>query len=104
MAKRKRGSDRQPVLQGFEEPEEPAGSGESVSEQEPSPATAGESLDGQTVYVIDAFALIYQVFYAMPNFPGPNFFPKLPGATLGRIFFRSFPGGLSGKNPKVPRA
>jgi DNA polymerase-1 len=80
MAKRIRGSDRQPVLQGFEEPEEPAGSGESVSEHEQSTATAGESLDGQTVYVIDAFALIYQVFYAMPNFPGPN------GQPVGAIY------------------
>ena len=83
MAKRKRGSDCQPVLQGFGEPEEAADSQELAGEQKQLPATVGESLDDQTVYVIDAFALIYQVFYAMPNFSGPNGQPV--GAVHGFI-------------------
>ena len=83
MAKRKRGSDCQPVLKGFEEPEDAAKSEELASEQKQVPATAGESLDDQTVYVIDSFALIYQVFYAMPNFSGPNGQPV--GAVHGFI-------------------
>ena len=88
MAKKRQGSDHQPVLQGFDEqPEEPAS--ELVSTANDPPPTArshqpvGESLEGKTVYVVDSFALIYQVFYAMPNFSSPDGQPV--GAVHGFI-------------------
>jgi len=60
---------RQPTLPGFEEatdapqPEPPAAA--------PSPQGFTD-LDGQTVYVVDSHALIYQLFHAMPEMTGPS--------------------------------
>ena len=67
------------MLPGLEEPGEPADEAEPAGDSPP----IAEPLEGQTIYVIDAFALIYQVFYAMPNFSAPNGQPV--GAVHGFI-------------------
>ena len=92
-------SDRQPLLSGFNEPEEDKkppeakkpevaaetddesakadGSADSAqTRKSQQPATEKlepvESLSGRRVYVIDAFSLIYQLYFAMPNLTGPQ--------------------------------
>jgi len=67
-------TDRQRSLPGFEEECEPV---------EASPTAADRpqgALAGQTVYIVDAHALIYQVFHAMPEMTGPN------GQPVGAIY------------------
>ena len=92
-------SDRQPLLSGFNEPEEDkkqpeakqpeaaaethdesaktdgsADSAETRKSQQPATEKLEpvESLSGRRIYVIDAFSLIYQLYFAMPNLTGPK--------------------------------
>ena len=96
MAKKKEGSARQSLLQGFDELAEPAVETGTASDTPQAVVEVAEkSLDDQIVYVIDAFALIYQVFYAMPDFSGPNGQPV--GAVHG--FIRDMANLLEHRQP-----
>jgi DNA polymerase-1 len=53
------------------------------TDPEPDAGSAPESLEGKTVYAIDAHSLIYQVFHAMPEMTGPRGEPV--GAVYGFV-------------------
>ncbi|MFH1266475.1 MAG: DNA polymerase I [Planctomycetota bacterium] len=69
--------DRQQSLPGFETPTDSRPSaGENPDDVATPPAVSEppppESLEGQTVYVVDAHSLIYQVFHALPEMASPR--------------------------------
>jgi DNA polymerase-1 len=71
MAKR----SRQPTLVGFEEAQSAPPAAVAVAEKpKRAKRTAADPSDltGQTVYIVDAHNLIYQVFHAMPEMSGPS--------------------------------
>src|SRR6185436_10934953 len=84
MAKR----SRQPTLAGFDTAEKPEASSSpgdqpgfaaqdtAIRSETPAtrspPVTSVAALAGQTVYVVDAHSLIYQVFHALPEMSGPS--------------------------------
>jgi len=96
MAGKGKGSQRQQVLGGFDEQPDVAAAAAPASS--PASAATGEptSLEGQTVYLIDSFALIYQVFFAMPNFSSPS------GAPVGAVhgFIRDMADLLEHRQPE----
>jgi len=61
----------------------------------PTPEDGTSSLEGKTVYVVDAYSLIYQVFHAMPEMTGPAGQPV--GATHG--FLRDMLELLKNRRP-----
>ncbi|MFH1919491.1 MAG: DNA polymerase I [Planctomycetota bacterium] len=68
--------DRQKTFPGLEATaDNPPSAGKDPAEA-PTPVgtsdTPPESLEGQTVYVVDAHSLIYQVFHALPEMAGPR--------------------------------
>src|SRR6185436_7504386 len=95
MAKR----SRQPTLAGFDTAEKPEASSSpgdqpgfaaqdaAIRSETPAtrspPVTSAAALGGQTVYVVDAHSLIYQVFHALPEMSGPSGQPV--GAVHGFI-------------------
>lgn len=69
--------ERQTTLPGFEPPSEAPSTAGPAEDSPPAatPSTAGptpESLQGQTVWVVDAHSLIYQVFHALPEMSSPR--------------------------------
>lgn len=74
-----------------ETPAAPSVSGEATR----NPSQSPERLDGQTVYVIDAHSLIYQVFHAIPEMTSPSGQPV--GAVYG--FVRDMADLLAKKKP-----
>ncbi|MGQ9576175.1 MAG: DNA polymerase I [Thermoguttaceae bacterium] len=98
MAKRPRQQSLFDRKEGLPEPaapglQEPPGLGVPAiaAQDEPSP----ESLEGQTVYVIDAHSLIHQLFHAMPEMTSPLGEPV--GAVFG--FARDLFSLLESKRP-----
>jgi DNA polymerase-1 len=77
-----RKNKQQPVLAGFEEPNEPSAAAELPEltaeavrppkiERDCGSADRPPDLVGKTVYVVDSHSLIYQVFHAIPEMTGP---------------------------------
>lgn len=89
---------RQRKLAGFEDDVKPESGTETDSSIKPPAARFDAKVDGlheKTVYVIDAYSLIYQVFHALPEMTGPN------GQPVGAIhgFIRDIVDILEKKQP-----
>lgn len=79
MAKKSAKSAPQPLLAGFDEPEEKPAKPSvapippNVDSSAPPPQPDGPfTLAGKKVFLVDAYSLIYQVFHAMPEMTGPS--------------------------------
>jgi len=87
--------DKQPSLPGFSSPRQPPrveGSPARAGRRGPSTPSAAElplcrtstpppdTLEGRSVWVVDAHSLIHQLFHAMPNMTGPQ------GEPVGAVF------------------
>ena len=70
-------SSRQPSLPGIEPEAEPS---LPVSEPAIAPPTQPDSLEGWTVYAVDAHSLIFQVFHALPEMTSPS------GEPVGAVY------------------
>ena len=64
-------TERQRSLPGFERELDPAEASAVVVDQNQGALKQGDLTD-QTVYIVDAHALIYQVFHAMPDMTSPS--------------------------------
>src|SRR5881396_3293634 len=78
---------RQPTLVGFDSPPEPVETTAkplvaAVATGTPAERTSG-GLSGKTVYLVDSYSLIYQVFHALPEMTGPTGQPV--GAVQGFV-------------------
>jgi DNA polymerase-1 len=89
--------NQQRLLSGFEEAaeSESIAASEKVIASPPSSASSAPDLQDRTVWVVDAHALIYQVFHAMPDMSGPA------GQPIGAVhgFIRDITDLIEKKSP-----
>jgi len=83
------------MLSGFDEEIAECPDGDAATEPAAQPAQASAPAADETVYVVDAYALIFQVFHALPEMTGPAGQPV--GAVHG--FIRDMVDLLEKKNP-----